>query len=45
MAESGSAVAGGGKAGKGPDLYEVLGVPKTATEKQITSAYRKLALR
>ena len=26
------------------DLYGVLGVTKTATEKQLTTAYRKLAL-
>uniref|UniRef100_K3WTQ8 J domain-containing protein n=1 Tax=Globisporangium ultimum (strain ATCC 200006 / CBS 805.95 / DAOM BR144) TaxID=431595 RepID=K3WTQ8_GLOUD len=31
--------------GDGCDLYEVLGVDKSATEKEITRAYRKLALK
>ncbi|KAJ0410783.1 hypothetical protein ATCC90586_001412 [Pythium insidiosum] len=31
--------------GKRCDLYEVLGVSKTATDKEITKGYRKLALR
>lgn len=31
--------------GDGCDLYEVLGVAKTASEKDITRAYRKLALK
>lgn len=31
--------------GENCDLYDVLGVTKSATEKEITRAYRKLALK
>ena len=31
--------------GKGEDYYKLLGVKKTATEKQIKKAFRKLAVR
>lgn len=34
-----------GEFGKKCDLYEVFDIAKTATEKEITTAYRKLALR
>lgn len=30
---------------KGNNLYDILGVPKTATQEEIKKAYRKLALR
>jgi DnaJ-class molecular chaperone len=32
-------------AGARKDLYQTLGIPKTATQKEITKAYRKLALK
>lgn len=43
--EAGGKVASGSKARKKVDLYALLGVQKTATEKQLTNAYRKLALK